>query len=81
MNWKMLVQKGDKERSSFQNVSGVILSINNTNERDAGKNTSKFSPEKVQLILRQNLNKLTGYKLEIRLPFILKNPIEQKMML
>jgi uncharacterized membrane protein len=36
------VQKGDKERSYFQSVSGVITSLENTHERYAGKDTSKF---------------------------------------
>lgn len=36
------LQKGDKQRSAFQKVSGHIISIDNIDERYAGKDTSKF---------------------------------------
>ena len=36
------VQKGDKQRSAFQKISGNIISIDNSDERYAGKDTSKF---------------------------------------
>ena len=36
------VQKGDKERSAFRNISGKIISKDNSNERYSGKDTSKF---------------------------------------
>lgn len=36
------VQKGDKERSAFQSVSGVLLSLQNIHERYSGKDTSKY---------------------------------------
>jgi hypothetical protein len=36
------VQKGDTERNAFENIKGIIVSINNTNELYIGKDTSKF---------------------------------------
>jgi hypothetical protein len=35
-------QKGDKKKSSFQNTSGILLSVQNTHERFSGKDTSKY---------------------------------------
>lgn len=35
-------QKGDKEKSSFQSVSGTLTSIENIHERYSGKDTSKY---------------------------------------
>jgi hypothetical protein len=35
-------QKGDRERSSFQTISGILLSLQNSHERFPGKDSSKF---------------------------------------
>jgi hypothetical protein len=35
-------QKGDKERNAFQNISGIVNSIENINEHYSGKDISKF---------------------------------------
>jgi hypothetical protein len=35
-------QKGDKDKNAFQNISGIINSIENTHERYSGKDTSRF---------------------------------------
>lgn len=43
----VFVQKGYKDRSSFQSISGSIISIENTNERYSGKDTSKFRYVKI----------------------------------
>lgn len=36
------VQKGDKDRSYFQSVSGILRSLQNTHERHAGFDTSRY---------------------------------------
>lgn len=38
----VFIQKGDKDRSAFQKISGKIVSIENSFERYPGKDTSKF---------------------------------------
>ena len=45
------VQKGDKDRNAFQKISGTVISIDNTNERYAGKDIAKFRYIQIDIFL------------------------------